>query len=203
YVDAALKGVYLDRSAAYLEVEALFAQGLIDLLDHPKLIRELRNLERRPSQGGRDKVEHPRGQHDDYANALGLAAAIARGAEGSFPPLVWGVTTNHLARAGDGRPVTTAVPALSGHDVNHPEHRAECRACRASYRSETAVDPQWHTVLTPSGKQERYMDLRGLEAKPEPRAEVACLLCPRKPSPRTPMSLLETWFAQHWASRHP
>jgi hypothetical protein len=52
---------YLDRSAAYLECEPLFASGLISLLDHPVMARELVNLKRRPSQGGKERIEHPRG----------------------------------------------------------------------------------------------------------------------------------------------
>lgn len=66
----------LDRTAAYIEAEALFAQGRIDLLDHPTLIRELRNLERRERPGGKPMIDHPSGAHDDHANALALAAAI-------------------------------------------------------------------------------------------------------------------------------
>jgi hypothetical protein len=73
--------VLLDRSTAYLEVEPLFAQGHIDILDHPTLIRELRRLERRPHPGGKDRIDHPRGLHDDYANALALAAAQASAAK--------------------------------------------------------------------------------------------------------------------------
>jgi hypothetical protein len=45
------------------------------LLDHPTLTRELKTLERRPRPAGRTIVDHPRGGHDDYANALSLAAA--------------------------------------------------------------------------------------------------------------------------------
>jgi len=60
---------------AYLDVEPLFAQGQIQLLDHPTLTRELKTLERRPRPAGRTIVDHPRGGHDDYANALALAAA--------------------------------------------------------------------------------------------------------------------------------
>ena len=67
-----------DRSEAYLEVEPLFAQGRVELLDHPHLVREYKGLERRPRPGGRTIVDHPRGRHDDYANALALAAAEAR-----------------------------------------------------------------------------------------------------------------------------
>jgi hypothetical protein len=86
YVDAQIMKdtapVYLDRSSAYLE-EPLFASGLVTLLDHPVMAREFLILERRPSQGGRDKIEHPRDRHDDHANSLALAAAIAaRGSVG-------------------------------------------------------------------------------------------------------------------------
>jgi hypothetical protein len=67
----------MDRSQAYLNLEPLLAQGRIELLDHPQMVRELSMLERRPSPGGKDLVNHPRGGHDDYANALALAAAYA------------------------------------------------------------------------------------------------------------------------------
>jgi hypothetical protein len=67
----------MTRSEAYLNVEPLLAQGRIELLDHPQLIRELAMLERRPQPGGKEVVEHPRGGHDDFANALALAAAHA------------------------------------------------------------------------------------------------------------------------------
>lgn len=65
-----------DRSRAYLETEPLFAQGRIQLLDHPTLIREFKMLERRPRVGGRTVVDHPHGQHDDHANVVGLGAAL-------------------------------------------------------------------------------------------------------------------------------
>ncbi len=68
----------LDKSAGYLEVEPLFAQGHIEILDHPQLVRELKLLERRPQSGGKTRVDHPSGGHDDYANALALAAAQCR-----------------------------------------------------------------------------------------------------------------------------
>jgi hypothetical protein len=67
----------LDRSKAYLETEPLFAQGRIELLDHPQQTRELKLLEKRLRPGGGATVDHPRGGHDDHANALALAAAKA------------------------------------------------------------------------------------------------------------------------------
>jgi hypothetical protein len=66
-----------DKAQAYLDVEPVFAQGRIQLLDHERLARELKALERRPRPAGRTMVDHPRGGHDDYANALALAAAEA------------------------------------------------------------------------------------------------------------------------------
>jgi hypothetical protein len=59
----------LAKPEIYLEVIPLFARGLVEMPDHPKLIRELRLLERIPSRSGRDSVDHPRGDHDDFANA--------------------------------------------------------------------------------------------------------------------------------------
>jgi hypothetical protein len=65
-----------DRSGCYLELEPLLAQGRVELLDHSTMLRELRNLERRPRQGGKVVVDHPSGGHDDHANALAIAAAV-------------------------------------------------------------------------------------------------------------------------------
>lgn len=63
-----------DKSVHYLEMEPLFAQGRIEILDHPQLTRELRLLEKRPRPGGKTIVDHPSGGHDDHSNALALAA---------------------------------------------------------------------------------------------------------------------------------
>jgi len=58
-----------NRSTIYLECLPLFSRGTVRLPDHPKLIRELRLLERSTSRMGRDSVDHPRGGSDDFANA--------------------------------------------------------------------------------------------------------------------------------------
>lgn len=60
----------LDKSAIYRECLPLFAQGRISLLDVPRLLTELRLLERRPRSGGKgDIVDHPPRAYDDAANA--------------------------------------------------------------------------------------------------------------------------------------
>ena len=59
----------LPKSQIYLECGPLFTRGLVRLPDHPKLLRELRLLERHPHRSGKDTVDHGRGGHDDHANA--------------------------------------------------------------------------------------------------------------------------------------
>jgi hypothetical protein len=59
----------LTASELYAEAEPLFMRGLVALPDHPVLTRELRLLERRPGNLAREAIGHPRGSHDDLANA--------------------------------------------------------------------------------------------------------------------------------------
>ena len=48
-----------------------------EIPDDEVLLRQLRMLERRRGSSGRDRVDHPRGGHDDRANVLaGVAAKI-------------------------------------------------------------------------------------------------------------------------------
>lgn len=74
------------KAEAYLEIEPLCAQGQIEVLDHAALTRELKTLERRARAGGKPLVDHPHGGHDDYANALALAAAVALKSRGRGAP---------------------------------------------------------------------------------------------------------------------
>ena len=68
----------MDKSAAFAELEPLFAEGRIELLDHPSLVKELKNLERRLRAGGRVLIDHPHGGHDDHATAVALASGACR-----------------------------------------------------------------------------------------------------------------------------
>lgn len=58
------------KSEIYLAVEPLFNRGRLELLDNSLLFNQLRNLERRTRQGGRDLIDHPKRSHDDVANAV-------------------------------------------------------------------------------------------------------------------------------------
>jgi hypothetical protein len=86
------------KSQIYLEVAPLFARGLVSLPNHPKLLRELRLLERRTHRSGKDSVDHGRTGHDDFANAVCGVLSTMSAHDGSYPLSVW------LAAFGDGPP---------------------------------------------------------------------------------------------------
>jgi hypothetical protein len=55
----------------------LLNSGRVELLDHKRLVAQLCGLERRTARGGRDSIDHPPGAHDDIANAVAGAIAVA------------------------------------------------------------------------------------------------------------------------------
>jgi hypothetical protein len=66
------------KSQIYLECLPLFMRGLVRLPDHPRLLRELRLLERHTHRSGKDTVDHGRNGHDDYINATcGVLRSLA------------------------------------------------------------------------------------------------------------------------------
>jgi hypothetical protein len=95
WVPAAFKDVGItyqhsqrDRSALYLEALPLFTAGRVRLLDNQRLVAQLAALERR-SGSGRDRVDHPPGQHDDSANSV--AGALVLAAQPKSKPKIAGV----------------------------------------------------------------------------------------------------------------
>jgi hypothetical protein len=73
-----------DKSVTYLELLPLILSGRVELLDNPRLIQELRLLERQTRSLGRDKVDHPPGGHDDLANAVAGALVMGHKVGGLF-----------------------------------------------------------------------------------------------------------------------
>lgn len=67
-----------DRSAVYMEMLHALNAGRLALLDHSEMLRQLRSLERRRG-AGHDKIDHPRGGHDDLINSAAGALTIASG----------------------------------------------------------------------------------------------------------------------------
>jgi hypothetical protein len=67
-----------DRSAIYLDALPLFTSGRVRLLDNKRLVAQFASLERRTSSGGKDRVDHGPGGHDDVCNSA-AGALVARG----------------------------------------------------------------------------------------------------------------------------
>lgn len=67
------------RSDLYLALLPLLNSGRVEMIDNPRLVSQLCALERRTVRAGRDSIDHPRGAHDDLANAA-AGALVAVGA---------------------------------------------------------------------------------------------------------------------------
>lgn len=67
------------RSELYQALLPLVMSGSVELLDHPRLIHQLSQLERRVGRSGKDSIDHGPGQHDDVANAVAGALVSVRG----------------------------------------------------------------------------------------------------------------------------
>jgi hypothetical protein len=75
-------GVHLEpaekiKSDIYLDLLPLINSKAVRLLDHERMMLQLVGLERSTKSGGRDKIDHPRGLHDDVANAAAGALVFA------------------------------------------------------------------------------------------------------------------------------
>jgi hypothetical protein len=89
----------------------LLDSNRIELLDHPRLVAQLCGLERRTARGGRDSIDHASSGHDDLANAVAGAAALALGHQGVV------VTSELLQRV-------AAMPATRRHTARGFRRRA-------------------------------------------------------------------------------
>jgi hypothetical protein len=58
------------KSELYLESLPLWLRGVVRMANLPRLVRELRLLERQTHRSGKDSVLHPRNEHDDLANVV-------------------------------------------------------------------------------------------------------------------------------------
>lgn len=79
-----------DKGQLYLALLPLVNAARVRLLDHPELLRQLRGLERRRGWGGKDRVDHRRGQHDDLANAAAGAIVLCAQGAAYVPARLWG-----------------------------------------------------------------------------------------------------------------
>ncbi len=70
----------LHKNEIYRDALPLFNSGRARLVDVPMLTRQLSHLERKTTRSGRDSIDHPRGAHDDLANAACGALLMLGGA---------------------------------------------------------------------------------------------------------------------------
>jgi hypothetical protein len=108
------------KSVLYMEALGFFTRGLISIPDNPVLVRELRLLERKTHRSGQDTVDHPRGAHDDLANAVcGCAVHAATTAKR------WAASSLHWVDGSspDDEPITYANrwEKWREHQQQHPE----------------------------------------------------------------------------------
>jgi hypothetical protein len=118
-----------DASTLYLELLPLVNAQRARLLDHSELLKELRGLERRRGQSGKDRVTHRPGAHDDLANAtagaLVVAAESARATTRIFfpePPPA-GVQPLHPEK----QQILAAYPRV----LDKPSREFSCGSCRS------------------------------------------------------------------------
>ncbi|WP_240759843.1 hypothetical protein [Lichenicoccus roseus] len=72
------------RSDLYRDLLPRLNSRQVELLDLPRLSKQLCDLERRTARGGRDSIDHAPGAHDDIANAVAGALLMPLGAA---PPM--------------------------------------------------------------------------------------------------------------------
>jgi hypothetical protein len=71
------------KSDAYRTALPMLNSGIITLPRNDRLFNQLVSLERHVARGGHDTIDHPRGQHDDLANAA-MGAAVLAGSFGRY-----------------------------------------------------------------------------------------------------------------------
>ena len=76
------------KSELYLELLPLLLNGKVELLDVPRLVAQLKSLDRKVRAGGRDMIDNFYG-HDDVANAVAGACVMAALEEDTGPGFVY------------------------------------------------------------------------------------------------------------------
>jgi len=82
-------GITLDHSTKpgselYREALPVITSMRCRLPDHPRMISQFANLERRALPGGNERIDHPRGQHDDVAMVVaGCLVALSQEVTGA------------------------------------------------------------------------------------------------------------------------
>jgi hypothetical protein len=96
----------LSKSEIYLNALPLLTAGKCELLDNARMENQLKGLERRPSRGGREIIDHAPAAHDDIANAV--CGALLMPAQSQRARVSWAIATDTKVCTG------TKVRSLDG-----------------------------------------------------------------------------------------
>jgi hypothetical protein len=124
------------KSGLYLEMLPHFTRGVIRIPDHPRLVPELRRLERRVTRSGKDSVDHGPSGADDHANVLAGSAFLLRERKGLELPselTPWGVKSQKAS-------VVTGEPTRPDLDADDDEPNRVHTAGLGSYVSTNPID---------------------------------------------------------------
>jgi hypothetical protein len=76
-----------DKNDIFLHFQPIVSMHKVRLLDSEVLKTQLLCLERKTASGGKDRIEHPRGLHDDLCNAVaGCAVSLIMGSTVELTP---------------------------------------------------------------------------------------------------------------------
>jgi hypothetical protein len=110
----------LPKSAIYLECLSLFTSGRIELLSNKTLENQLAGLERRTARGGRDSIDHGRGEKDDIANSVCRALLMAAIADRRTGWTLFGVGKDYTSDKSPSRDYIVDDPEAP--NPNDPEY---------------------------------------------------------------------------------
>ena len=130
----------------------------VELLDHPRLLEQLRRLERRKGRTGRDSIDHPPRLSDDVANAvagaLGLASKAPMGARGF--PIGVGRGLGAEMRQSFG-PLAMDQPVCGG---PLPDEQRPNTGCAVLYRfgwgPDNSEDPEPGAYVSRTGRRRKF-----------------------------------------------
>lgn len=100
------------KSDLYLIFQSLIMSKGVELLENKRASTQLQALERRVHTGGKDTIDHPKGMHDDVANAAAGVAVIM------YQDLRIGMTPEFLAQR---------LPTMAGKEYKPKGQEAEER----------------------------------------------------------------------------
>lgn len=87
-----------DKNDIFLHFQPIVSMRKVQLLDSEVLKNQLLCLERKTASGGKDRIEYPRGLHDDLANAVaGCAVSLIMGSTVELTPEYMAARLPHMA----------------------------------------------------------------------------------------------------------